>query len=113
MAFSNERYNALIEAIRPIQYPSLLKTTYLDHAGTTIYAKSLIDAYHQDLTSNLYGNPHSESPASWLATKRVEDARLAVLGYFKANPDDFDVVFTANATAAIKLVSDCFRDQGF
>jgi molybdenum cofactor sulfurtransferase len=65
------------------------------------------------LTSNLYGNPHSESPASWLATKRVEEARLAVLGYFKANPDDFDVVFTANATAAIKLVSDCFRDQSF
>jgi hypothetical protein len=26
MAFSNERYNALIEAIRPIQYPSLLST---------------------------------------------------------------------------------------
>ncbi len=73
----------------------------------------MIDAYHQDLTSNLYGNPHSESPASWLATKRVEDARLAVLEYFNANPDDFDVVFTANATAAIKVVSDCFRDQGF
>lgn len=78
-----------------------------------MYAKSFIDEYHRDLTSNLYGNPHSESPASWLATERVDDARLAVLDYFHASSDDFDVVFTANATAAIKVVSDCFRDRGF
>lgn len=69
--------------------------------------------YHQDLKSNLYGNPHSESPASNLSTQRVDEARLAVLGYFNADPDHFDVVFTANATAAIKLVADCFRDQNF
>lgn len=35
------------------------------------------------------------------------------MNYFKASPDEFDVVFTANATAAIKLVADCFRDQNF
>ncbi|KAK6387416.1 hypothetical protein LTS17_000684 [Exophiala oligosperma] len=113
MAASNRTYNGHIERLRHREYPSLLTTTYLDHAGTTLYAKSFIDAYHRDLTSNLYGNPHSESPASWLATERVEDARLAVLDYFHACPDEFDVVFTANATAAIKVVSDCFRDQGF
>ena len=43
----------------------------------------------------------------------MNEARAAVLDYFNADPDHFDVVFTANATAAIKLVADCFRDQGF
>lgn len=88
-------------------------TTYLDHAGTTLYAKSLVDAHHKDLASNLYGNPHSISPASDLSTQRVKQARLAVLNYFSADPEHFDVVFTANATAAIKIVADCFRDQDF
>lgn len=36
-----------------------------------------------------------------------------MLAYFNADKDLYDVVFTASATAAIKLVADCFRDQGF
>ena len=36
-------------------------TTYLDHAGTTLYAKSLIERFSADMISNLYGNPHSAS----------------------------------------------------
>jgi molybdenum cofactor sulfurtransferase len=46
----------------------------------------------------------------------VDDIRLKALRFFNANPDDFDLVFVANATAAIKLVADSFRDstpQGF
>jgi molybdenum cofactor sulfurtransferase len=46
----------------------------------------------------------------------VDDIRLKALRFFNVNPDDFDVVFVANATAAIKLVADSFRDstpQGF
>ncbi|KAK5081753.1 hypothetical protein LTR05_007889 [Lithohypha guttulata] len=109
----HDAYDAHIEEIRKTEYPGLLETTYLDHAGTTLYAKSLIDAYHKDLTSNIYGNPHSESPASWLSTQRVDEARQAVLKYFNADPEHFDVVFCANATAAIKIVADCFRDQRF
>lgn len=53
------------------------------------------------------------SPASDLSTQRIEDARLAALQYLNADPNLFDLVFVANATAAIKLVADCFRDQGF
>lgn len=33
---------------------------------------------------------------------------MKVLEFFSADPDHFDVVFTANATAAVKLVMDCF-----
>lgn len=99
-----------IDALREAEYPSLQNTVYLDHAGTTLYAKSLISNYTNNLTDNLFGNPHSASASSQLSTRCIDDTRLQVLRYFKANPSDFDVVFVANATAAIKLVADAFRD---
>lgn len=83
----------------------------MDHAGTTLYAKSLIERFSADMISNLYGNPHSASNASQLTTRRIEDIRLRLLELFNADPQDFDVVFVANATAGIKLVMDAFRDQ--
>ena len=58
------------------------------------------------------GNPHSASPSSKLSTHRVEDVRARVLRFFKADPNEFDVVFVANATAGIKLVGEAFRDYG-
>lgn len=61
------------------------------------------------MTSNLYGNPHSASPSSQSSTSRVEDIRLRVLQFFHADPDEFDLVFVANATAGVKLVADTFR----
>lgn len=63
------------------------------------------------MISNLYGNPHSASNASQLTTRRIEDVRLRLLELFKADPQEFDVVFVANATAGIKLVMDAFRDH--
>lgn len=62
-----------------------------------------------DMMSNLYGNPHSGSPSSQLSTNRIEDIRHQVLQFFNADPDEFDVVFVANATAGIKLVMECLR----
>lgn len=88
-----------------------LGTTYLDHAGTTLYAKSLIERFSADMMANLYGNPHSASTASQLTSRRIEDVRLRLLRLFNADPAEFDVVFVANATAGIKLVMDAFRDQ--
>ena len=61
--------------------------------------------------SNLYGNPHSASQSSLTTSKRVGDTRLKVLQFFRANPDEFDIVFVANATAGIKLVAEAFRDN--
>lgn len=45
----------------------------------------------------------------------VEQTRQKVLRSFNADPKHFNVVFTANATGAIKLVMDCFAGhaQGF
>jgi molybdenum cofactor sulfurtransferase len=94
---------------------AMLGTTYLDHAGTTLYAKSLIERFSADMISNLYGNPHSASNSSQLTTRRIEDVRLRLLGLFDADPEEFDVVFVANATAGIKLIKEAFGDnrEGF
>ncbi len=61
--------------------------------------------------SNLLGNPHSASSSSQLSTRRIEDVRLRVLRFFNADPDHFDLVFVANATAGIKLVMEGFREH--
>ncbi|KAH0144169.1 PLP-dependent transferase, partial [Aureobasidium melanogenum] len=113
-AFANmdaTQYDAYIEHMRQTEYPMLKDATYLDHAGTTLYSKSLLEAFTADMLGNLYGNPHSASQASQRSTNQVQDVRLQLLRFFDANPDDFDLVFVANATAGIKLVADALREH--
>ena len=62
------------------------------------------------MNAHLYGNPHSHSPSSMLSTHQVEFTREEALKFFKADPEHFDLIFVANATAAIKLVADCMSD---
>src|SRR5437667_12335470 len=61
------------------------------------------------MTTNLFGNPHSASESSQLSASRIDDIRLRVLQFFGADPEEFSLVFVANATAGIKLVADAFR----
>lgn len=83
---------------------------YLDHGGATIYAKSLIDAFAERMSSTLYGNPHSANRPAERSGRVVDDVRDKTLRFFGADPEHFDLVFVANATAGIKLVADSFRD---
>ncbi|KAL6720474.1 hypothetical protein ACLMJK_002397 [Lecanora helva] len=89
-----------------------LETTYLDHAGTTPYPKSLTNKFAKEMNSHLFGNPHSHSPSSMLSTEYIETTRLQALRFFNADPAQFDLIFVANATAAIKLVAECISDYG-
>ncbi|KAF5015444.1 hypothetical protein F66182_13231, partial [Fusarium sp. NRRL 66182] len=102
-----------INKTRRKEYPNLNKTCYLDYGGATPYAKSLIDVSAKLWKTDLFGNPHSNSASSLRATEYVDQARRLVLEFFHADPNDFDVVFVANATAAIKLVGYCFQERGF
>ncbi|KAL4916153.1 pyridoxal phosphate-dependent transferase [Aspergillus aurantiobrunneus] len=104
------RYNKSVEDVRDVEYPTLMGATYLDHAGSTVYARSLIRSYALDLQTNLYGNPHSDNTPSRVSGARVDAIRVQLLRFFGASPDDFDLVFTANATASIKLVGDCMSN---
>ncbi|KFY50513.1 hypothetical protein V496_09322 [Pseudogymnoascus sp. VKM F-4515 (FW-2607)] len=103
--------NEQVDLLREREYPMLKDEIYLDHAGTTLYAKSLMERFATEMISNLYGNPHSASPSSQASTARIDDVRIRVLEFFNADPVDFDVVFVANATAGIKLVMDAFRSR--
>lgn len=99
-----------LERLRRREYPTLEDVTYLDHAGTTPYAKSLVKRFSRDMVHNLYGNPHSASPSSDLSTQRVAAVRDRILRFFHADPEHFDLVFVANASAAIKLVVESFAE---
>lgn len=81
---------------------------YLDYTGSGLYAESLIRAYAEYLQNNLLGNPHSENPSSLAATGLVEQSRRQVLDFFDADPDEYCVCFTANASAALRLVGEAY-----
>ncbi|KAF3911757.1 hypothetical protein AA313_de0206096 [Arthrobotrys entomopaga] len=107
-SFPGAKYNTEVERFREKEYPQLAGVTYLDHAATTLYSASLIDTISSDLKNNLFGNPHSLCPSSLATSRRIEDTRVRVLQLFNADPEHFDIVFCANASAAIKIVADAF-----
>lgn len=103
-------YNPEVEALRLAEYPHMNNGIYLDHSGATIYAKSTVEQFTQKMMSNLYGNPHSENLPAQRSGNVVDEVRTKTLQFLGADPEHFDLVFVANATAAIKLVAESFRD---
>lgn len=80
---------------------------YLDYTGAGLAAASQVRAHAELLTTTVLGNPHSGSPTSMATTALVERTRDAVRAWFNAG-DEYVVVFTANATGALKLVAESF-----
>ncbi|OAA49346.1 molybdenum cofactor sulfurase [Metarhizium rileyi] len=109
LSTSTSGYNLAVEEFREQEFPMLQDSVYLDHAGSTLCAKSLMDAFAQEMTSTLYGNPHSSSWSSQLSTMRIDDIRWRLLSFFNANPSEYDLVFVPNATAGVKLVVEAMR----
>src|SRR5581483_3554 len=58
--------------------------------------------------SGLYGNPHSANPTSITSTRVIEETRERILAYFNADPDEYEAVFTLNATGGLKLIGESF-----
>src|SRR5918997_31611 len=81
---------------------------YLDYTGSALYPESLVRAHVELLRGSVFGNPHSDSPASRASTQMVEDARAAVLRFFDADPAEYAVCFTANSSGALRLVGEAF-----
>ncbi|XP_071443407.1 molybdenum cofactor sulfurase 3 isoform X2 [Hetaerina americana] len=84
---------------------------YLDHTAATLYAESQINGAHEDLLGNVYGNPHSLSLSSKHACDAIETIRYRILNYFH-NLEEYSVIFTSGATAALKLVVETFDWSG-
>ncbi len=81
---------------------------YLDYAGSALYAESQLQAHLSYLSQHVLGNPHSLSPASRFTSKELEETRREVLDFFRADPADYAVIFTSNATGAMKLVGESY-----
>jgi selenocysteine lyase/cysteine desulfurase len=87
---------------------------YLDYTAAALYGASQVRA-HAARLEGVFGNPHSEHRASRNSAEVMDAARAATLAFFDADPAVYEVCFTANATAAIKLVAESYpfaRDRG-
>lgn len=82
--------------------------TYLDYTGSGLYPESLVRAHAETLCRSVLGNPHSRNPTSRAATEMVDSVRQRVMDFFDADPEQHEVVFTANATGSLKLVAEAF-----
>lgn len=99
-----------LDILRATQYDYLDRQNhiYLDYTGAGLAARAQLRAHHARLDGATYGNPHSENPTSRSATDLVEQARNRVLSYLNASPEEYQVIFTLNATGAAKLVGEAY-----
>jgi selenocysteine lyase/cysteine desulfurase len=84
---------------------------YLDYTGAGLNAESQTRAHMELLNSYIFGNPHSSNPTSMYSTVHVEETRAAILDFFHASPDEYAVIFTPNASGALKLVGESYPFQ--
>src|SRR5688500_11195205 len=81
---------------------------YLDYTGSALYGESQVRAHQKLLESGIFGNPHSDSAPSLESTAIVDAARDRLLAFFDVDAASHDVIFTANTSAAIKLVAESY-----
>lgn len=81
---------------------------YLDHAGSTHYAQSQLDLLYRDLSSHVYGNPHSRHSSSQLSTQAVERVRDRILQHFNTDRHTYTVIFTSGCTDSLRLLGQNF-----
>ena len=98
-----------LDALRASEYGRLdaQDQVYLDFTGGGLHAASQVEAHVRVLNEDVLGNPHSVNPSSTKMTRRVEQARAAVLDYFNGAAE-YTAIFTLNASAALKLVGESY-----
>ncbi len=81
---------------------------YLDYTGGGLYAESQVVEHLNLLREKVLGNPHSSNPTSKSATEGVERCRRRILEFFNTSEEDYGVIFTSNASQALKLVGESY-----
>jgi selenocysteine lyase/cysteine desulfurase len=114
--FPAYRDTTAVDELRATDYARLdrLGHVYLDYTGGSLYAESQLRRHHDLLSTCVLGNPHSSNPTSLESSRHVEEARAAVRRFFNVQDDEYEVVFIANASGALKLVGESypFRSGG-
>jgi molybdenum cofactor sulfurtransferase len=101
---------SVLDDVRARDYARLDATgqVYLDFTGGCPYGESQL-ARHRDLLAGVVlDNPHSQNVPSLEATAWVEATRAQVLDFFRASAEEYEVVFTPNATGALRLVGEAY-----
>jgi len=100
---------AVLDELRANEYCRLdeQRVVYLDYTGGSLFAESQLEQHLNLLRAGVFGNPHSANPTSAAMTEHVERTRRFVLRYFNAG-DHYLVVFTQNASGALKLAGESF-----
>ncbi len=101
---------SLLDDLRRTEYARLDVNghVYLDYTGGGLYADSQIRRHHRLLQERVFGNPHSTNPTSQASTDLVEHTQQYLLNFFHADPEEYLVIFTANASGALKLVGESY-----
>jgi molybdenum cofactor sulfurtransferase len=99
-----------LDELRKTDYSRLDRNheVYLDYTGAGLYAESQVKKHQQLLLDKVFGNPHSTNPTSLASSELVESARQAILKFFNASAEEYVVIFTANASGALKLVGEAY-----
>jgi selenocysteine lyase/cysteine desulfurase len=104
------RDTAVLDGLRRSDFARLDASghIYLDYTGAGLYADSQLNEHLELLRRSVFGNPHSLNPTSAAMTELVEQARTAVLAFFRASPEEYVAIFTPNATGALRLVGEAY-----
>jgi len=99
-----------LDELRERDYGRLdrLGQIYLDYTGGGLYAESQLRLHQKVLVESVFGNPHSSNPTSQAATHLIESTRQSILDFFKADPAEYTVIFSLNASGALKLVGESY-----
>ena len=100
----------ILDELRKTDYARLdqLGHVYLDYTGGGLYADAQVQAHADLLLHHVFGNPHSSNPTSLEMTQHIQRTRQAVLDTFHADAQDYVVIFTGNASGALKLVGESY-----
>src|SRR5688572_16274032 len=109
-AYPSYQTTAILDELRARDYSRLDRGghTYLDYTAGNLYAISQVERHLALLRDHVFGNPHSTNPASSLMMELIGRARAAVHRFSNASPDEWVVIFTANASHALKLVGESY-----
>eukprot|EP01062_Namystynia_karyoxenos_P022386 TRINITY_DN18580_c0_g1_i1.p1 TRINITY_DN18580_c0_g1~~TRINITY_DN18580_c0_g1_i1.p1 ORF type:complete len:899 (+),score=278.92 TRINITY_DN18580_c0_g1_i1:76-2697(+) len=99
---------ALTDRIVPDSELAHTRGTFLDYGGSGLYLRSQLEAAHAQLAAGLLGNPHSLNQAGAATRGTIDAARRELLQHFSVSEEQYTVVFTSGATAALKLVGELF-----
>jgi len=103
-------HTAVLDDMRARDYTRLDATSqvYLDYTGGGLYAESQLARHQELLVRTVFGNPHSENLPSLEMSAQVAATRARILEFFRASPGEYEVIFTPNATGALRLVGESY-----